>query len=87
MSNMRRNHVRVDSRSPSAQGICQRCGFRYNLTELQYQYQWNGSALINLQILVCPTCLDEPNEQLRVYAPPADPVPVPHPSPDNADMD
>lgn len=83
----RSNHVRVDSRHPQAQGVCDRCGFRYQLRDLADQHEWAGSGLINRQIKVCETCLDEPNESLRVYTPGPDPLPVSDPRPETADMD
>ncbi|HEX3587799.1 MAG TPA: hypothetical protein VH024_17500 [Candidatus Angelobacter sp.] len=48
-----------------------------------FQFEWQGAQLQNLRRLVCTRkCLDEPNEQLRSYSPPADPVPVLNPRPD-----
>jgi len=35
--------------------------------------------LINKRILVCPTCLDKPQEQLRAIIVPSDPVPIANP--------
>jgi hypothetical protein len=68
--------ARVDPRMPVAFAICDRCGFRYNRPDLTWQYEWAGNTLQNLRILVCDRCLDVPNEQLRSYSPPADPLPV-----------
>ncbi len=75
--------ARVNARSPVAFAICDRCGFRYNHDELVWQYEWAGNALQNQRILVCTrTCNDLPNEQLRVFVLPADPVPIINPRPD-----
>lgn len=69
--------ARVDSRRPSAFAICDRCGLRYNKVDLEWQYEWRGNTLQNLGILVCRRkCLDVPQEQLRSYSPPPDPLPV-----------
>jgi hypothetical protein len=46
---------------------------------LKWQYDWAGASLINKRILVCDTCYDEPQEQLRAIVLPADPVPIINP--------
>jgi len=68
--------ARVSASSPAAFGTCDRCSFLYNLKDLQWQFQWQGERLVNLQILVCETCLDLPSQQLRSLNLPPDPVPV-----------
>lgn len=76
-------YARVNPRRPNAQAICDRCGFRYNISDLTWNFEWNGSKLQNQRILVCRrTCLDIPNEQLRSYAVPPDPLPLQNPRPD-----
>lgn len=75
--------ARTSARNPQAYGVCDRCGFWYNLVDLKWQYQWAGNNLINLQLRVCDTCLDVPQEQLRAIVIPADPVPVYQPRPEN----
>lgn len=72
----------VDPRRPQAFAICDRCGFRYLHRNLSWQYEWRGAQLQNLRILVCDKCNDEPNEQLRAYAVPPDPLPILNPRPD-----
>lgn len=72
----------IDPRSPRALGVCQRCGFLYNHDQLRWQYQWGGLRLINLRILVCKTCYDEPQIQLRTIILPPDPVPIEFPVPE-----
>lgn len=76
----------VGPHAVSAIGICDRCGFRYTLIDLQFQVEWGGAALINTGSRVCPPCFDEPNPQLRAYSPPPDPVPVLDPRPDYANI-
>lgn len=73
------SRYRVDRTQPRARGVCDRCGFQYQLTELHYQYQWAGSRLQNLQRRVCENCLDIPQEQLRAIILPPDPLPVEDP--------
>lgn len=79
---MRGNYrARVDQSHPEAFAICDRCGFVYNLPDLQYQFDFAGTGLVNKRILVCGSCLDKPNEGLRTIKLPADPVPVRDPRP------
>jgi len=66
----------VSSTNPRAFGICDRCGFLYNHHELQWQFDYRGAALMNIRILVCETCLDVPQNQLRNIIIPADPTPI-----------
>jgi hypothetical protein len=61
---------------PRALAICDRCGFMYNHDDLTWQYQWRGTKLQNIRFLVCETCLDIPQEQLRTIIIPMDPVPI-----------
>jgi len=68
--------ARTSATSPQAHAICDRCGFRYNFVDLQWQYDWRGASLQNLRILVCNDCLDTPQEQLRAIVVPADPTPI-----------
>lgn len=75
----RSGRARVSSRNPQAFGVCDRCAMWYNHADLQWQYDWAGASLINKRILVCDTCYDEPQQQLRAIALPADPVPVINP--------
>lgn len=84
---LRHNNVVVDAAHPQAQGICDRCGFSYNLKKLADQPEWLGPSIQSLNLKVCPTCLDEPNENLRSYSPGPDPLPVKDPRFENADMD
>jgi len=76
----------VSARRPQAFGICDRDGFRYNLRDLSWQNEWAGTKLQNTRFLVCRRCLDKPNEQLRAYAVPPDPLPVRNPRPDQSYM-
>ena len=71
--------ARTSARNPQAHAICDRCAFRYNHVDLKWQYDWAGASLINKRILVCSTCYDEPQQQLRAIIIPADPVPIINP--------
>jgi hypothetical protein len=51
----------------------------YNHHRLQWQYDWAGASLINKRILVCNTCYDQPQNQLRAIVVPADPNPIINP--------
>lgn len=72
--------ARVSSKCPQAQAVCMRCGIWYNRIDLNFQFQWRGTSLRNIYILVCDRCLDIPTEQLRSISIPADPTPVYFPS-------
>lgn len=72
----------VSARWPRVHAICGRCGGRFNHDELQWQFQWVGPRLQNLRLLVCKTCLDVPQEQLRTIILPPDPVPIENPRPE-----
>jgi hypothetical protein len=76
--------AQISARHPRALGICDRCGFTYNLDQLQWQWDWlQGPRLFNLRILVCPPCLDEPQESGRTVVLPPDPIPVANARPEN----
>jgi hypothetical protein len=75
----RSGRARTSSTNPQAHAICDRCSFRYNHVDLKFQYDWAGASLINKRILVCDTCYDTPQQQLRAIIIPADPVPIINP--------
>lgn len=74
--------ARVDATSPSAFAICDRCGFLYNHRDLHWQYDYRGRSLANLRILVCETCEDTPQNQLKPRIIPPDPVSIPNARPE-----
>lgn len=77
------SRAKVSSRSPEAIGVCQRCGFWYQRSELVPQFQWAGPRQQNLEIYVCTrTCYDTPQTQLKSIIIPPDPVPVYKPFPE-----
>lgn len=72
----------VSMRAPQAHAICDRCSFEYLHAQLSWQFQWNGVKLQNLRVLVCKTCLDKPQPQLKTIIIPPDPVPILNPRPE-----
>lgn len=75
----RSGRARTSARNPRAFGVCDRCSLWYNHQNLKWQYDWAGASLINKRILVCDTCYDTPQNQLRAIVLPADPVPIVNP--------
>jgi len=74
-----RARTRVRKTDIRAGGVCDRCFFRYNLTDLHWQHDYRGNQLQDLRLRVCSECLDVPQAQLRSPVLPPDPVPVPNP--------
>src|SRR5262245_3449285 len=72
----------VSRRWPRAHAVCDRCGGHYNHDELAWQFDWMGPKLQNKRILVCRSCMDLPQEQLRTIIIPQDPVPIQNPRPE-----
>lgn len=75
----RSGRARTSARNPRAFAICDRCALWYNHDRLKWQLDWAGASMINKRILVCDTCYDEPQQQLRSIIVPADPVPIINP--------
>lgn len=74
----------ISSRQPRALGVCERCGFLWNLDRLAWQWDWQrGPRLFNLRKLVCPECYDKPQESGRTIILPPDPIPVQNSRPEN----
>ena len=71
--------ARTNPSNPQAHAICDRCGFRVNHVDLQWQYDWRGATMQNIRLLVCNTCYDTPQQQLRAIVIPADPIPIQNP--------
>lgn len=79
----RSGRARTSARNPRAFGVCDRCGQWYNHDTLSWQFDWRGASLMNTRVLVCNTCLDVPQTQLRAIVVPADPVPIMNPRTEN----
>lgn len=75
----RSGRARTSSTNPQAFGVCDRCSMWYNHIDLRWQFDWAGASLINKRILVCDTCYDDPQQQLRAIVVPADPTPILNP--------
>lgn len=63
-------------------GICDRCGFDYKLSELKFQHDYRGGFLVNTNLLVCKKCMDKPFTPNKFLRLPADPPPVKNPRPE-----
>lgn len=84
----RGKYFEVDTDNPRAEGICDRCSFRWNLYKLQWQYSFQGTTSPqNTRMLVCPNCIDPLNEQDQPYILPPDPMPVFNARPENYTLD
>lgn len=75
----RSGRAQTSARNPRAYAVCDRCGIWTNHDKLSWQFDWRGASLMNTRILVCETCLDVPQTQLRAIIVPADPVPIQNP--------
>jgi len=58
-----------------------------NHENLQWQYEWAGSKLVNKMILVSPDELDKPQRQLGTFILPPDPLPIMNARPERYDID
>lgn len=79
--------ARVNPSNPKAFAICDRCAFTYNHVDLRWQYDYRGTRLANLRILVCDRCEDVPQPQLRPKILSPDPVPIKNPRVENYAID
>lgn len=68
--------ARTDVNNPKAFAVCDRCGLWNNHSDLQWQFDFRGRTLQNIRILVCDTCLDTPQPQLKPRIIPPDPLPI-----------
>lgn len=69
--------ARINARYPQALGVCQRCGFLYNLVDLKWQYDWQFSVrLHSIGLQVCEECLDDPQPSGKPVVLPPDPIAV-----------
>lgn len=74
-------HADIDSRRPRPLAVCDKCGFVYNRDRLRWQHQWEGLSERNIGILVCPSCIDDLQPQLKTLILPLDPIPIMNPRP------
>ena len=69
----------TSSTRPRSFAVCDRCSIWHNHDRLSWQYDWRGTSLQNIRLLVCERCHDRPQQQLRAIIIPADPVPIRNP--------
>lgn len=82
-----KGRAKVSPSRPQAFAVCDRCGNWRNHVDLQWQWQWSGVKLQNLRLLVCESCLDVPQAQLKARILPPDPLPIKDPRPEYFDID
>lgn len=68
--------AQTDPTHPQAWGTSDRNGMINNQKNLQWQYEFAGTGLINKRILVSPDEYDVPNRQLGTIILPPDPVSI-----------
>ena len=75
--------ARISARNPRAAAVCDRCGGVFNHVDLSFQYDWAGATMLKKNLLVCRSCMDRAQPQLRAIVLPADPPPIMNPRPEN----
>lgn len=56
---------------------CDRCGFVWSMSSMQFQYDFlGGTTPQNLHLLHCPKCMDDLNYQRKLIIIPPDPPPL-----------
>jgi hypothetical protein len=70
--------ARTNATSPEAWGTCDRSGFVATQRDLVWQFDWQGTQLVNKRVLVAPDMWDQPNRQLGTIILPPDPVSIPN---------
>jgi hypothetical protein len=81
MAFLQSSHAYASISKPEAWFFCDRCGFRKMHKDGAFQFDWRGTKLADLRILVCKPCLDDAQEQLRTIIIGPDPIPVRYPRP------
>src|SRR6266567_1614194 len=79
--------ARTNPTSPRAWGTCDRSGFVLNQENMQWQYDWAGTKLINKRILCAPDEIDKPQRQLGTIILPPDPVSIINARPEPYNID
>lgn len=85
-----RKHPRraqVDPQHPRGWATSDKNGMVGNLNKMRWQYDWRGSHIINLRILVHEDELDVPQRQLGTLVIPPDPLPLVNVRPENYSID
>jgi hypothetical protein len=68
--------ARTDATYPEAWGTDDKSGFVGNQADLCFQYEWQGTKLVNKRILCFQDQLDIPNRQLGTIILPPDPASI-----------
>lgn len=77
MANWRyHGRAKIDAYNPQAVAVCDRCQIKYSHSDLIWEMEYRGNALMHTGFLVCSTCLDVPYQGWRPIIIPADPVPI-----------
>jgi hypothetical protein len=79
--------ARTDPTRPEAWATDDRTGFVGQQKNLRWQYEWNGTQLINKRVLVFSDAYDTPNRQLGTIILPPDPVPIVNARPEQYAID
>lgn len=79
--------TRTNATHPEAWGTCDRSGFVLQQQNMQWQFEWQGTKLVNQRILVAPDMYDKPNRQLGTIILPPDPVSIVNARPENYPID
>ena len=66
----------IDMMRPRPVGISDKSGFMYFLDYLEWQYQWQGRALVNQRTLSSRNETDQPSEFLRTFIFGPEPAPL-----------
>lgn len=77
----------TDPSSPQAWGTSDRNGAIGNHVNMQWQFEWAGTKLVNKRILVFADELDIPQPQLRTVFLPPDPTPIRNARPEQYSID
>lgn len=79
--------ARTNAAAPEAWATDDKSGFVGNQRDLCWQFEWQGTKLINKRILCYPDQLDIPNRQLGTIILPPDPVSIPNARPEPYPID
>lgn len=71
----------ADMMKPEPCGVDDASGFIFPLSEMPFQYQWRGNALVSLNLRIANRFQDKPSEFLRPPLIGPDPVPPKNPRP------
>ena len=79
--------ARTNAASPDAWGTSDRNGMVGNQKNLQWQYEWQGTKLVNQRVLVWSDEYDKPQRQLGTIILPPDPVSIVNARPEQYPID